>query len=182
SRDYFNEDLEGKNNNATACNSPGSSFKPFAYLTSFVELGWGPGTLILDTPYQFTESDGTVFVPENPLHNFSGPVTVRHALGNSLNIPAVKTAAAVGPDRIVAMARKVGFMKTFRTGENGCSGGGYGPAIATGGVGVTLEEMMFGYTVLANGGVMNGQEPFVPHRANERTIDPVSVLKVTDAQ
>jgi membrane peptidoglycan carboxypeptidase len=182
SRDYFNEELEGKNNNATACNSPGSSFKPFAYLTAFMDLGWGPGTMILDTPYTFTESDGTVFVPDNPLHNFSGPVTIRHALGNSLNIPAVKTAAAVGPDKIVARAREVGFMKTFRTGENGCSGGGFGPAIATGGVGVTLEEMMYGYTVLASGGVMNGQEPFVPHRANERKIDPVSILKVIDAQ
>ena len=50
SRDYYNEDIEGKNNNATACNSPGSAFKPFAYITAFEKLGWGPGTIILDTP------------------------------------------------------------------------------------------------------------------------------------
>ncbi|MPZ48963.1 MAG: hypothetical protein GEU75_06580 [Dehalococcoidia bacterium] len=183
SRDYFDEAIEGKNNNATACNSPGSAFKPFAYITAFEQLGWGPGTMILDTPVSYKQGGGQPdFVPENPSHNFSGPVTVRYALGNSLNIPAVKTAAAVGADRIVAEARRLGFMKTFREGVNGCSGGGYGPAIATGGVGVTLEEMMYGYTVMANGGVMKGQAPLAPNRTNERTIDPISILKVTDAQ
>jgi membrane peptidoglycan carboxypeptidase len=183
SRDYFNEEIEGKNNNATACNSPGSSFKPFAYLTAFLDLKWGPGTIILDTPVTYTENNGDEFTPDNPAHNFSGPVTIRHALGNSLNIPAVKTAAAVGPQNIVNQARKMGFLKTFRDGSTGCSlGAGYGPAIATGGMGTTLEEMMFGYTVMANQGVMIGQEPLSPHRANERKVDPVSVLKITDAQ
>jgi membrane peptidoglycan carboxypeptidase len=186
SRDYFREDIEGKNNNATACNSPGSSFKPFAYLTAFLELGWGPGTFVLDTPVSYPESDGTSFTPVNPGKNFQGPITVRNALGNSLNIPAVKTAAAVGPDKIVNQARKMGFMQTFRLRrDGGCSvQGGYGPAIATGGVDVTLEEMMFGYSVFANGGVMRGQESFSAQarRANERQIDPVAILKVTDAQ
>ena len=50
SRDYYNDEIDGKNNNAIACNSPGSSFKPFAYMTTFEQLGWGPGTIILDTP------------------------------------------------------------------------------------------------------------------------------------
>ena len=43
SRDYYNDDIDGRNNNAIACNSPGSSFKPFAYLATFENLGWGPG-------------------------------------------------------------------------------------------------------------------------------------------
>jgi membrane peptidoglycan carboxypeptidase len=180
SRDYFREDIEGKNNNAMACNSPGSSFKPFSYLAAFTNLGWGPGTYILDTPVSYGE-----FVPVNPSKNFAGPVTIRHALGNSLNIPAVKAAAAVGADKVVQQAMKMGFMNTFRLGRaGGCAGGGggYGPAIATGGVGVTLEEMMFGYTVFANSGVMRGQQPFVAHNANERKVDPISILKVTDAK
>jgi membrane peptidoglycan carboxypeptidase len=186
SRDYFREDIEGKNNNATACNSPGSSFKPFAYLTAFQDLGWGPGTMILDSPITYKDGRGNEFTPANPSKNFSGPVTIRHALGNSLNIPANKTAAAVGADKIVNLARKLGFMNTFRLQEDGgCSqGAGYGPAIATGGVDVTLEEMMFGYSVLANGGLMKGQATLKPEfrRATERKIDPIAVLKVTDAQ
>ena len=193
SRDYFHVDqpedkikIEGKNNNVTACNSPGSSFKPFAYITAFLELGWGPGTVILDTPVTYKEADGSEFTPRNPSSNFQGPITVRNALGNSLNIPANKTAAAVGADKIVAQARKMGFMNTFRLrGDGGCSqGAGYGPAIATGGVDVTLEEMVFGYSVLVNGGMMRGVDTFAPQtrRSNERKIDPVAILRVTDAQ
>jgi len=186
SRDYFREDIQGKNNNATACNSPGSSFKPFAYITAFLELGWGPGTIVLDTPVEYKEANGKTFVPTNPGKNFLGPITVRSALGNSLNVPANKTAAAVGPDKIVSTARKLGFLNTFRLSSDpgGCSAGSFGPAIATGGIGVTLEDMMFGYSVLANGGLMKGQETIVPQsrRANERKLDPVSILKVTDAE
>ena len=189
SRDYFREDIEGKNNMVTACNSPGSSFKPFAYTTAFLELGWGPGTIILDTPVEYPDpAGGPPFVPTNPSKNFQGPITVRNALGNSLNVPANKTAAAVGAEKIVAEARKLGFMQTFRlkeSGGGGCSNtGSYGPAIATGGVDVTLEEMVFGYTVLANGGIMRGAETINPalRRSNERKIDPVSILRITDAK
>ncbi|HXH22112.1 MAG TPA: transglycosylase domain-containing protein [Dehalococcoidia bacterium] len=184
SRDYFREDIQGKNNNVTACNSPGSSFKPFAYLTTFLELGWGPGTLILDTPVTYKQVDGTEFVPTNPGKNFQGPITIRNALGNSLNIPANKAAAAVGPEKIVTQARKMGFVKSFRSRQNdGCSAGTYGPAIATGGVDITLEEMVFGYSVFANGGMMRGMTPFPPgHGAGERKLDPIAILKVEDAQ
>ncbi|HWC29146.1 MAG TPA: transglycosylase domain-containing protein, partial [Dehalococcoidia bacterium] len=160
SRDYWDDSIEGKNNNATACNSPGSSFKPFAYLTTFEQLGWGPATIILDTPITYKDDINGDFTPTNPNRDFKGPITVRSALGNSLNIPANKAAAAVGADQIVTTARKLGFSETFRFGPGGCSkGGGYGPAIATGGVDVTLEEMMYGYSVLANGGKMRGVEP-----------------------
>jgi membrane peptidoglycan carboxypeptidase len=179
SRDYYNEDIEGKNNNATACNSPGSSFKPFAYITTFEKLGWGPGTIILDTPVSIKGGPGEPdFVPSNPARNFAGPVTIRHALGNSLNIPPVKAAQAVGAQNIVTEARKLGFVDSFRI--DGCSSGGYGPAIATGGVDVTLEEMMYGYSVLASSGVMRGQEAIFTHDDDERQMDPVSILKIED--
>ncbi|MPZ49636.1 MAG: hypothetical protein GEU75_10145 [Dehalococcoidia bacterium] len=175
SRDYFRDDIDGSVNNVLACNSPGSSFKPFAYLTSFLELGWGPGTLILDTPVTYVDDLGRAFIPTNPGRNFRGPVTLRFALGNSLNVPANKTAAAVGAQSIVNLTRKLGFVDTFSR----CSaGGGYGPAIATGGVDVTLEEMMYGYGVLANGGMMRGQ---VPITDNGRLVDAISVLKIVDS-
>ena len=172
SRDYFREDIQGKNNNATALNSPGSAFKPFVYLTTFLRLGWGPGTTILDAPISIPQIDGSVFQPTNPGKNYQGLVTVRSALGNSLNIPPIKAAQTVGVDAVVAQAKKMGF--TSLTGN-------YGPAIATGGVDLTQIDMVYGYSVLANNGVMNGQEPLVKHRSGERTIDPISILKVTDA-
>src|SRR5690606_16683196 len=71
------------------------------------------------------------------------------------------------------------FVDTFRL--DGCSGaGGYGPAIATGGVDVTLAEMMYGYSTLAAKGLMRGQEPIVPHDSDERQADPVSILRIVD--
>ena len=184
SRDYWNDALQGKNNNATSCNSPGSAFKPFAYLTTFLELGWAPGTMILDTPASFPQGPGLEpFVPRNPAGNFQGPVSLRNALGNSLNVPANKAAAAVGPNRVVAQAQKMGFADTFKVGPGGCSASDfYGPAVATGGVSVTLEEMMIGYSVLANGGVMRGMPAPNPADAKERPIDPVTILNVTDAK
>ena len=147
-RDYFNEDIEGKNNNATACNSPGSAFKPFAYLTTFLNLGWGPGTLILDTPVTFPDGTNEPFTPTNPNRNFVGPISIRNALGNSLNIPASRLPRRSAPDKIVQLARKLGFVDTFDAVRLPRSG--YGPAIATGGIDTTLEDMMVGYSVLAN--------------------------------
>src|SRR5690606_29439282 len=179
SRDYYNDEIDGRNNNAIACNSPGSSFKPFAYLATFENLGWGPGTMILDAPITYVDDLGRTFTPSNPLKDYAGPITIREALGNSLNIPANKAAAAVGAQAVVVEARKVGFVDSFRL--DGCSGsGGYGPAIATGGVDVTLEEMVYGYATLATGGVMRGQEPTAPHDSDERQADPVSILRIVD--
>ncbi len=172
SRDYFREDILGKNNNATSLNSPGSAFKPFVYLTSFLKLNWGPGSIILDTPVSYPQSDGTVFTPTNPGKNFQGPITIRNALGNSLNIPAIKTADQVGIDNIVAQAKKMGFTTVT---------GNYGPSIATGGIDLTAVDMVYGYTVLANNGVMRGQSAMVKHRPGERNLDPISILKVTDS-
>jgi membrane peptidoglycan carboxypeptidase len=186
SRDYWDEEIEGKNNNATACNSPGSSFKPFAYITTFYYLGWGPGTIILDTPVEYKDpAGGKPFIPRDPIASTNAPMTIRNALGNSMNIPANKAAAAVGADRVEEMAKRFGFAQTFRPWweyEDGCGTGGYGPAIATGGVGVTLEEMMIGYGVMANSGVMAGTEPITPHPADERQVDPVAILKIEDEE
>jgi membrane peptidoglycan carboxypeptidase len=184
SRDYWNDVLEGKNNNATSCNSPGSAFKPFAYITTFLESGWAPGTMILDTPVSFSQGPGQpAFVPRNPAGNFQGPVTIRNSLGSSLNIPANKAAEAVGPNKVAAQGQKMGFADSFKVGAGGCAASDfYGPAVATGGVGVTLEEMMVGYSVLANGGVMRGMPAPNPADAQQRAIDPVTILNVTDAK
>jgi membrane peptidoglycan carboxypeptidase len=173
SRDYFREDIQGKNNNATALNSPGSSLKPFVYMTSFMTLGWGPGTYALDTPVSFKQVDGSEFSPTNPGKNYQGLITLRNALGNSLNVVADKVADQTGVQNVVNVLKKAGF--TTITGS-------YGPAIATGGVDITQLDEAYGFTVLANGGIMRGMQPLTPHRTGERTLDPISILKVEDAQ
>src|SRR3972149_5220760 len=147
SRDYFRDDILGRNNMALAENSPGSAFKPFTYVTAFMELGWGPGTLVLDTPVSYPEPDGSTFSPRNPRGDFKGPITIRQALGNSLNVPAFKVAMAAGVENIVRVGKQIGI--TTLTGS-------YGPSITIGGVGLKVLAMTLGYSVLANNGLVKG--------------------------
>jgi membrane peptidoglycan carboxypeptidase len=172
SRNYFRDDIAGEVNNLFAPNSPGSSFKLFVYLAAFQKLHWNANTIIEDTPVTFKEADGTLFSPTNPTHDFHGPITLRNALGNSLNVPAFKTAEAVGVDSVVAFAKSVGF-----TALNGY----YGPAIAIGGVDLKAFDLTYAYSALANDGVMEGQSTFAPEAKDERSVDPIGILKIQDA-
>ena len=83
SRDYFNLDIEGNNDNVVARNSPGSTLKLFTFIAAFA-AGWGTGTASLDTPLTIPDGpDGDTFTPRNPGTGFQGPVTAAIALGNS---------------------------------------------------------------------------------------------------
>lgn len=171
SRDYFREDIEGQVNNATALNSPGSTLKPFTYVAGFEKLGWGPETPILDTPISFDDGDKD-YVPRNPSNNFQGQISIRNALGNSLNIPAAKAAAYVGIPGIEEMYKRFGMTTVDPE-------GGYGPAITLGGIDVTLADVTYAYTVFANNGVMRGVPTTSDYGDGGRTLDPVSILQVT---
>jgi len=173
SRDYFRDDILGRNDMALAENSPGSSFKPFTYLTAFTQLGWGPGTLVLDTPISYPNPDGTIFTPRNPSGDFKGPITIREALGASLNVPAFKVAMAAGVDNIVTTAKRMGI--TTLTGS-------YGPSITIGGVDVNVLDMTFGYSVFANDGVMKGMPSILGLPEGNRPLDPIAILKVENSK
>jgi membrane peptidoglycan carboxypeptidase len=170
SRDYFRDDIQGQVNNTLAAMSPGSTFKPFVYLAAFLKSNFGPGTPIADEPVSFRESDGSVFRPTNPSGKYYGRITLRQALGNSLNIPAFKLAQSVGVGDIVAFGRRSGITTL---------NGNYGPSIAIGGVDMTPLDLAFAYSTLANSGTMRGQQPVTPHKSGERNVDPVAVLQVT---
>jgi membrane peptidoglycan carboxypeptidase len=170
SRDYFRDDIEGRNNNAISLNSPGSTLKPFTYSAAFEHLGWGTETEILDTPVSFPDGD-KAFVPRNPSGNFQGPISVRRALGNSLNIPAAKTAALVGVPDVAEMYRRFG-LTTVGTDVP------YGPAITLGGIDITLLDVTYGYTVFPNNGVMRGVPTTLGLGEGFRELDPVSILQV----
>lgn len=173
SRDYFRDDIQGRNNMALAENSPGSAFKPFTYITAFMELGWGPGTLVLDTPVSYQEADGSFFTPRNPAGDFKGPITIRQALGASLNVPAFKVAMATGVENIVRTGKTMGI--TTLTGS-------YGPSITIGGVDVNVLDMTYGYSVFANNGVMKGMPSILELPEGSRPLDPISILKVEDSK
>lgn len=170
SRDYFREDIQGQNNNATTLKSPGSAFKPFTYLTAFLQ-GWGPDWPLIDTPITYVEADGKTFSPDNPAHDYHGVITLRQALGASLNVPAFKTALWVGVPNIVATAKRMGITTLD---------GHYGPSITLGSGDVTLLDMAFAYATFANNGVMKGQRRIGDTSNGLRQLDPVAILKVED--
>ena len=175
SRDYFNADIQGNVDNAAPAKgrSPGSTLKPFTYTAAFEDLGWGPNTEILDTPITYDDG-GKPFTPANPAHDFHGPTPVHIALGNSLNIPAFKTALYVGVPQVVSEYKKFGI-----TGLN--DGNSYGPSVTIGGVDVKLSDVTYAYSVLAADGVMRGVPATGQAASAERSLNPVTILKVERA-
>ena len=183
SRDYFRDDIEGRNDNIIALNAPGSSLKPFTYMTAFMQ-GWGTTTGIIDMPFAIIDAaTGEPYSPRNfntracPIASdckFQGVVPADQALGNSLNTPALKTILFAGVQNTLQMLKTAGFT-TF---DNPL---GYGPALTLGGADVTLEDLTYAYSVLAGEGVMRGQETLVPNDPGERTLEPVALLRVIDA-
>jgi membrane peptidoglycan carboxypeptidase len=176
SRDYFNEEIEGRNDNAVAPNSPGSTLKPFTFMTAFMQ-GWGTGTAIIDAPYTITDpGSGQSYSPRDPIAGFQGPMTAAKALGNSLNITAVKAIEYAGVDNTISVLKQMGH--TALDNPNG-----YGPSLTVGGGEITLYDQVISFGVLAAGGVMRGQDNITSDvDPGERTIEPVALLQVTNAQ
>ncbi|MEZ4552928.1 MAG: transglycosylase domain-containing protein [Dehalococcoidia bacterium] len=176
SRDYFREDIGGENDMNRALRSPGSTLKPFTYLTAF-QRGWSPSTGVLDVPLKLKDgATGEDYEVRNPIKgSYQGVIPAAQALGNSLNVPAVNTVLFAGIDNMVTTLRKAGFT-TIDTRPNA-----YGPAITVGGVNVTLSDLVYGYSVLAANGVRNGVDNEAGRTDPDRGLDPAAILKVTDS-
>ena len=95
SLDYNNEEIDGQVNVAISERQPGSSFKPYVYLSGLLQ-GMTPASLILDVRTAFTQNDNSVYVPENYDRLYHGPVSLREALAQSLNIPAIRVYGSGG--------------------------------------------------------------------------------------
>jgi membrane peptidoglycan carboxypeptidase len=111
SADYYNEDIDGQVNVALSPQQPGSAIKPFVYLAALEpDTGdyWTPATVIWDVPTDFPS-----YPPDAPARNydrrFHGPQTVRSALANSYNIPALKTMQYVGLEEFTSLTKSLGF-------------------------------------------------------------------------
>ena len=165
SRDYFAEEIDGNFNIALANRQPGSSIKPFVYANAWRQ-GYLPATVVFDVPTQFspacdpwdTSSESPCYAPRNYNSKFVGPISMRNALAQSLNIPAVKTLYLSGLNDTLKFAADMG-LTTLNDPER------YGLTLVLGGGEVRLLDMTLAYGVFANEGV--------------RT-EPRSILRIED--
>ena len=141
SADYF-EAGTGQVNGAWAVRSPGSAMKPFAYLLA-LEGGAEPCTVVADVPSEFPTPTG-IYRPNNYNHRFYGPVSLRSALGNSLNVGAVRTLQmAGGPEVLHRRMRELGVTTFGHPAEY------YGLGLVLGNGEVRLLELANAYAALA---------------------------------
>ncbi len=147
-----------KFNRATqARRQAGSAFKPIVYAAALEKLGWTPATTLNDAPLSITNPwDQSVWSPQNYDHGFMGPITLRRALEQSRNVPAVKVLQAVGLDTGIEYAHRLGLSGEMPP---------YLP-IALGAGEVTLMDMVAAYATFANQGLR--MRPFLIHRIEDR--------------
>jgi penicillin-binding protein 1C len=146
SRDYFDTEHDGQVNVTLRSRQPGSSIKPLVYATAFQEKLLNPGTLLIDSPTCFEVAGQKPYCPKNYDGSFHGAVTIRQSLGNSFNIPAVKSLKLVGLTTFIDTAQKMGI-----TGWDDPSK--FGLSISLGGGEVRMIDLAQAFSVLANQGV-----------------------------
>jgi len=175
SLDYWDKSIDGNVNVALAERQPGSAFKPFTYLTALAQ-GYTPATMIMDVRTAFYDGpNNPYYVPENYDRKYHGPQRLRLALARSYNMPAVWMLSKVGVKNVINTAHRMGI--------NTLNRGYYGLSLTLGGGEVTLLDMTYAYSVLANGGVMAGQ--LIPEERRHpgfRELDPVAILRIEDSK
>jgi penicillin-binding protein 1C len=135
----------GRVDAVTTPRQPGSALKPFLYGLA-LESGWSPATKIDDAPLATAVGRGLHHF-KNYSNGYYGQVTLREALGNSLNIPALHTIGYVGAARYLDFLHELGFASLNRSADT------YDEGLALGNGEVTLLELVTGYTTLANRGL-----------------------------
>ncbi len=134
---------------------PGSSFKPFVYYTAFATGKYSPESTVIDAPVSYRDGDGW-YSPQNYGGGFSGAMSIRTALINSSNIPAVKIGKAVGLDKVIETCRTLGIKSPMEPVTS----------LPLGAIGVTPLEMAGGYATFASNGWYS---------------EPTVIVRVTDS-
>lgn len=159
SSNYFDTENEGNFNVATAKRQPGSAFKPFAYAAAF-QKGYPDSTILFDLKTEFNpkcQPDGAqekdefsldCYHPQNYDDRFRGPVNLRSALAQSLNVPSVKVLYLAGINNTMDLAEKMGITTLSDRSR-------YGLSLVLGGAEVKLIDLVSAYGVFANDGVRN---------------------------
>ncbi len=166
SRNYFDTTIDGNFNVTLAGRQPGSTFKPFAYAEAF-EKGYTPDTVLFDVRTQFSTSCSAsdvandtppCYSPVNYDGKFRGPMTLRDAIAQSINIPSIKVLYLAGIADTLQLAKSMGISTLGDPSQ-------YGLTLVLGGGETTLLDMTSAYGAFAQNGVH---------------VSPVSVLKITD--
>lgn len=159
SRDYFDKEIDGNFNVATALRQPGSSFKPFIYATAF-NKGFLPETVLFDLPTEFQSTcnpygralpgyrQSDCYMPQNYDGAFRGPMSLRDALAQSINIPAIKLFYLAGLRDSLKTAEDMGISSLGDINR-------YGLTLVIGGGEVSLLDITSAYGVFANSGIKN---------------------------
>jgi penicillin-binding protein 1C len=154
SKDYNATDEDGKVNIILSERQPGSSIKPINYALAIEDKKITAATPLADIPTCFIVTGQTPYCPKNYDGSFHGGTQVRFALGNSLNIPAVRVLALNGIEHFIDFARKMG-LSTLQDPKR------YGLSLTLGGGEVTPYDMAQAYGVLATGGIKEPLTPFL---------------------
>lgn len=162
SKDFNAPDYDGQVNVTLSLRQPGSAIKPITYVTAF-KKGYTPSTLLMDVPTTFPGGVGQPeYKPVNYDGKYRGPIQVRYALGNSINIPAVKMLARVGIKDTLQTAFDLGITSLEPTKETLSR---VGLSLTLGGGEVRLLELTGAYGAFLNEGYK---------------VEPVAILKVED--
>jgi membrane peptidoglycan carboxypeptidase len=151
--------IDGQVNVSVRERQPGSALKPFTYLAA-MEQGLTPASVLWDVPTEFPLVGAEWYAPKNYNGRWNGPVRMRTALANSLNMPAVRALKFAGINNTIDLLRRAGI-SSLKRGE-----GYYGLALTLGGGEVTPLELTTAYNTLASGG---------------RYYPPISILRITAA-
>lgn len=165
SRDYFDKEIDGNFNVALAHRQPGSTFKPFVYATAF-DKGYTPETILFDLPTEFqttcnpqgkpigNTNPEDCYMPENYDGKYFGPITLRDALAQSRNVPAIKILYLAGIKDSLNTARNMGISSLGDSNQ-------YGLTLVLGGGEVSPLEITSAYGVFANSGIRNAYTPII---------------------
>lgn len=162
SKDYYDHSVKVQGDYdaaGIALRQPGSTFKLFTYLTGMLKGGMTASTVLNDIQFNMPDGSGATYSPKDATKEQHGPVTIRQALRESLNLPALNVTRIVGVDAIIDTIHQLGIQREFDRSRLGISFG-------IGAAEMRLIDMASGYQVVANYG---------------RRIEPTFILKIVDS-
>jgi len=159
SRNYFDLERDGQVNLTTSLRQPGSAIKPVNYAVA-LENGFTTSSILQDTPVTYNTPGSPPYSPINYDNKFHGPVTLRQALANSYNVPAVKLLASYGVNKMIDMGQTLGITTWTEPHR-------YGLSLTLGGAEIKMTDLAVVFSTLANQGLRVNLHP---------------ILKVTDSK
>lgn len=146
SPDYFSDEALGRNDGVQALRQPGSALKPFMYELALERGAIRSTTILPDVPAAYAIPGGKLYQPADYSGRFSGPVRVRYALANSLNVPAVYALSRLGVSPFLDRLHRLGFANLDRPASY------YGLGLTLGSGEVTLWQLVQAYVTMARDG------------------------------